>query len=162
MRLTIRDPMGRMIPVNVNGPDESIEFVKLRIFQQENIQPFVQNLVYQSQVLDDNRSLQSYQIGEGGIVNLVVKQKENTSNQQEQRQFEIFVKTLTGKTLTLQVRQTDTVLQVKQKIQELERVPPCQQRLVFARREMEDDQSLQDYNVQRDATMHLVMRLQGA
>jgi len=75
--------------------------------------------------------------------------------------MQLFVKTLTGKTVTIEVEAGESIEDVKAKIAEKEGIPPEQQRLIFGGQQLQDAKTLDDYDVGDDATLHLVLRLRG-
>ncbi len=75
--------------------------------------------------------------------------------------MQIFIKTLTGRTVTIEVDAEDTIAQVKQKFYDKAAVPVQEQRLLYGANQLEDEKKVQDYCIQKDSTLHLVLRLPG-
>lgn len=171
IQIFVRNLAGKTLALHVD-PYSRVHDLKETLQRREGVPYREQRLIFAGKQLEDRRTLADYNIQKHNTLHLLLRLRSGPrrvrdnhleyarmTNTQIGDSMRIFVKTLTGKTITLEVRNNDTVLKIKNLIQDKEEIPSHLQYLIFAGMQLEDDAEINEYDIRRDDTFHLVTRL---
>ena len=166
-QIFIKTLQGKTLTLRVNI-NETINNIKNKINKIQGIDCFNQRLIYSGKDLINSKTLKDYNIKKDSTLFSTFCLKGGGEGEGEGKcegnsssKFQIFIKTLQGKSITLDVSDDDTISSLKKRIADIEGIPDDQQRLIFNGKQLVDSVKLKDYNIGADSTIHLVLRLRG-
>eukprot|EP01116_Phalansterium_solitarium_P025627 TRINITY_DN9900_c0_g1_i1.p1 TRINITY_DN9900_c0_g1~~TRINITY_DN9900_c0_g1_i1.p1 ORF type:complete len:568 (-),score=127.71 TRINITY_DN9900_c0_g1_i1:149-1726(-) len=152
LQILVKTLTHKSIPVEVDLY-ERVESLKSKLHALEGLPVSGQRLLFNGQQLEDQRFLCDYGLTKQCSIFLIPNLRGG--------QFQVFVKTLSGKTVALEVEPTHSIGELKSRVEEKEGIPACQQRFVVSGKELKDRKTLADYKIQKESVIHLVLRLEG-
>ncbi|KAJ3704750.1 hypothetical protein LUZ61_008455 [Rhynchospora tenuis] len=151
MQIFVKSLDGTTITLEVES-SSTIDNIKTLIQEKKDVPTYYQKLLYERKVLEGGRSLADYNIQKESTLYMLLTIRGGTM---------IKVKTLTGKEIEINIEPTDTVDRIKERVEEKEGIPPVQQRLIYGGKQMADDKTAKEYNIEGGSVLHLVLALRG-
>jgi len=140
-------------------PEDTVQHLRARLQEADGIQTDNRELFFRGRKLQDQDLISNHNIQKDSKILLVSPSA--AASTASVREMQIFVKNLDGKTITINIKPTDTIKQLKSKVQEKVGVPADAQRLIFSGKQLEDGRLVSDYHIQKESTLFLVLRLRG-
>ncbi|KAF9234375.1 ubiquitin-related domain-containing protein [Melanogaster broomeanus] len=149
-------------------PSSMVLSLKQKIADVLKVDAEHQRLLFTGKVLQDDATLEDYGLANGNAIQLsippgfaIALPKATREKRVDESEVQIFVKSINGRTITLMVSPTDAVERLMDKIQEKTDIPPEEQRILYGGKQLAPGRTLSDYNISKESTLHLVLRLRG-